>query len=144
MRYTTSIKWGIHEVDARPFGQGFWGKRMPQQNPRVNAYELKINPYDESFYLPHPDGGYVQFENLAKDILQDGKLIMKPRSLYHVEDMPEFAKTQVLAEARRQVAAAQRAGYNVEWLVSDNKAVEQLKRTFQQEGVAITVKHLPE
>ena len=69
---------------------------------------------------------------------------MKERSIYHIEDMPAFAKTKVLAEARRQVAAAQKAGYKVEWLVSDNKAMVQLKQLFQQEGVAITVKYLPE
>lgn len=64
-KYTTKIKWGINDIEARPLGNGFFGKRIPQKNIRVDDFELKINPNNESFYLPHPNGGYVQFENLA-------------------------------------------------------------------------------
>ncbi|WP_332309781.1 recombinase family protein [Bacillus cereus] len=51
-KYTTKIKWGINDIEARPYEKGYWGKRIPQKNPRVDEFELKINPSDESFYLP--------------------------------------------------------------------------------------------
>lgn len=82
-KYTTIIKWGIHEIDARPFGKGYLVKRIKQTDPRVDTFEMKINPHNESFYLPHPEGGFVQFENILTGAAQDGKLIMKPKSLYH-------------------------------------------------------------
>ena len=65
-------------IPARPAGPGYWGKRTPQGKPRVDAYERKINPNDESYYLPHPKGGLVQFENVIKGALEDGKLVEKP------------------------------------------------------------------
>jgi hypothetical protein len=142
--YTTKIKWGIQEIEARPHGPGYWGKRTPQGNARVDAYELKINPNGESYYLPHPDGGFVQFEGLATGALKDGKLIMSPKSLYHVEDMPSFAKDKVLAEARRQMAAAKGPGLRVEWLVSDTKAETQLRTLFTTEGITIDITFLAE
>lgn len=150
--YTTKIKWGIQTVEARPHTSikgAFWGRRTPQANPRVNAFELKINPNNESFFLPHPSGGYVQFEQLAGGVVQDGKLIMQPRSLYHVADMEQatkstFASQKVLAEARRQMAAASDAGLSVEWLVSDARALQQLDALFQKEGITITLRLLPE
>lgn len=120
------------------------GKRIPQKNPRVDNFELKINPNNESFYLPHPKGGYVQFENLAGDMVQDGKLIMKQKSFYHVEDLPKFAQDKVIKEAMRQIESSSVAGYKVEWLVSDEKAVEQLTSLFQKENMDITVKYYPE
>ncbi|HWO97418.1 MAG TPA: polymorphic toxin-type HINT domain-containing protein [Bacillus sp. (in: firmicutes)] len=141
---TVTIKWGIHTIQARPFGKGYFGTRIPQTNPRVDAYELKINPNNESFYLPHPEGGNVQFENIVSNTVQDGKLIMSKKSFYYVEDLPPFARAKVLQEARRQIDAAKAAEYEVEWLVSDEKAVEQLQRLFQSEGIPITVKHFPE
>ncbi|AGX44621.1 hypothetical protein [Clostridium saccharobutylicum] len=143
-KYTTKIKWGINDIEARPFGKGFWGKRIPQKNTRVDDFELKINPNDESFYLPHPNGGYVQFENLAGDIVQDGKLIIKQKSFYHVEDLPKFAQNKVIQEAMRQIDSAKAAGYKVEWLVSEEKAVNQLTRLFERENIDITVKYYPE
>jgi hypothetical protein len=146
--YNTKIKWGIQTVDARPHTSikgAFWGRRTPQANVRVNAYELKINPNNESFYLPHPSGGYVQFEGLlGTELVQDGKLIMQQRSIYHVADMPSFAAQQVLNEARRQVAAASAAGMRVEWLVSESRAMQQLDALFKKEGIAITLSLLPE
>ena len=97
---------GVHEIDVRPDGNGFWGQRIRQNNPRVDGYELKINPQNESYYLPHPEGGYVQFENMINSTVQDGKLVMQQKSFYHVNDMPDFAKNKVLEEARRQIDAA--------------------------------------
>ena len=144
-QYTEKIKWGIHDnIDARPYGKGFFGKRIEQKNPRVDAYELKINPNNESFYLEHPNGGFVQFENAVGEVAQDGKLIMQSRSFYHVDDMPDFAKNKVLQEATRQLEAANKAGYKVEWLVSEEKALEQLERFFKSNNIDITVKYFPE
>ncbi|AZK45327.1 hypothetical protein [Paenibacillus lentus] len=143
-KYNTKIKWGINDINARPHGKGFFGERIPQSNPRVDDFELKINPNNESYYLPHPKGGYVQFENLVDDVLQDGKLIIKPKSFYHVDDLPEFAKNKVIQEALRQQDSAIAAGYKVEWLVSDKKAVEQLTNFFKLKNVEIDVKYFPE
>jgi hypothetical protein len=141
--YTTKIKWGILEVEARPAGPGFWGKRIPQNNPAVEAYELKINPNNESFYLPHPQGGYVQFENLVGTTLQDGKLVTQVKSIYKVNDLPAFARQAVLKEATRQLEAASASGLKVEWLVSDQEAASQLANLFQSEGLNIRVIYFP-
>ena len=43
------------------------------------------------------------FENLVGDLVQDGKLIMKQKSFYHVEELPKFAKDKVIKEAMRQI-----------------------------------------
>ena len=110
----------------------------------MDAYELKINPNDESYYLPHPNGGYVQFENMVNCTVQDGKLIMKQKSFYHVDDMPDFAKNKVLQEAQRQIDSASLAGYKVEWLVSDESAVNQLKNLFKSNNMDIDIKYYPE
>ncbi len=143
--YPTKIKWGILEIDARPHGEGFWGRRVPQSNSRVDAFERKINPNDESYYIKHPNGGYVQFENLNKSVLQDGKLVMQPNSsIYKVYDKPEFLRRKILDEAVRQVQAAKHNGLKVEWLVSDKEAVNQLKRFFKENGIDINVKYFPE
>ena len=91
-------------------------------HPRVDNYELKINPNNESYYLPHPNVGYVQFENRVNNIVQDGKLIKSSQSFYHVDDLLAFAQNSVLKEARRQLEAATAAGYKVEWLISDQKS----------------------
>ena len=123
----------------RPDGNGFWGQRIRQNNPRVDGYELKINPQNESYYLPHPEGGYVQFENMINSTVQDGKLVMQQKSFYHVNDMPDFAKNKVLEEARRQIDAAGAADYKVEWLVSDESAVNQLTEFFKEHNVDIIV-----
>ena len=142
-KYTTKIQWGILEVEARPSGAGFWGKRVPQTNPLVDAFELKINPNNESFYLPHPQGGFVQFENLVGGTLQDGKLVLNAKSIYKVNDLPGFARRAVLIEAGRQVEAASASGLRVEWLVSDREAVSQLRNLFETERVNISVNHFP-
>lgn len=144
--YSTQIKWGIHTIDARPVkGKGFWGKRIPQKNPRVEAFELKINPNNESFYVQHPNGGYVQFENLVMSSLQDGKLVQKVKgSIYHVYEQPEFLRKPILDEATRQMQAADSKGLSVEWLVSDQQAVTQLTKFFKENNINITVTFLAE
>jgi TANFOR domain-containing protein len=144
-KYTTKIRWGIQDIEVRPFEKGYWGKRVAQSDPRVDAFELKINPNNESFYLPHPEGGFVQYENIVKTTVQDGKLIMDQSSIYHVLDKPEFLTTKsVIEPAQRQLAAAKAAGYKVEWLVSDEKAVQQLTQYFKEKNIDITVTLLRE
>ena len=133
---------GIQEIDVRPEGKGFWGKRVKQKNSRVDNFELKINPNNESYYLPHPNGGFVQFENMINSTVQDGKLIMKQKSFYHVNDMPDFARKKVLSEAQRQIDATSMVGYKVQWLVSDENAVSQLSELF--EGMDIEILYYPE
>lgn len=120
------------------------GRKNIADNIRVDRYELKINPQKESYYLPHPEGGYVQFENMVNGIVQDGKLIMQAKSFYHVYDMPSFAKTKILEEDQRQLEAANAAKYKVEWLVSEKNAVEQLQRFFSEHDMDIKVTFYPE
>ena len=143
---TTTICWGQNYIKARPEGGGYWGERIPQKDPRVDAYELKINPQNESFYLPMPGEGYAQFENMVNNVLQDGKRIIQERSFYYVEDLPGFAKEGVLTEARRQLTAANAANadYRVEWLVSDQKAVDQLTALFKEQNMDIIVTYFPD
>jgi hypothetical protein len=91
----------------------------------------------------------VQFENVAVDTLEDGKLVLKPPgkvSWYRDFEQLDFinAKSKILAEARRQVAAAEAAGLHVEWLVSDQTAVANLTKLFRDEGVDVGVRYLPE
>ena len=144
--YNEEIVWGIikhHPV--RRFGKGYYGKRVKQHNTRVDNYELKINPNNESYYLQHPDGRYVQFENMVNNVLQDGKCILnKKRSFYHVYDYGYIAQKRVLEQANRQIETANAFGYKVEWLVSDEKAVEQISRLFKENNINIIVKFYPE
>jgi hypothetical protein len=143
--YTEKIKWGNGNIDARPDGVGFWGKRTPQSNPRVNNYELKINPNNESYYIKHPDGRYVQFENLKRETLQDGKLVMQVnKSIYRVYDKPTFLRTNILNEAKKQVEAAKFNKLEVEWLISDKETLSQLKRFFKENNIDIKLTYLPE
>ncbi|AKJ30912.1 hypothetical protein AAW51_4221 [Caldimonas brevitalea] len=143
--YTGRIRWGIRDVDVREAPPGYWGQRFPLTDPDADAYERQINPNNESYYLPHPNGGYVQFENLAGDTLQDGKLVTSPSSIYYVADKPEFLNKNILAEANRQVEAARAANLQVEWLVSDERAAAQLQALFQSQPqpIPITVTYLP-
>ena len=103
--YTTRIRWGIQDIDARPHPTiegAFWGRRVPQKNPRVDAFELRVNPNNESLYLPHPDvGGFVQFEGMVGTVAQDGKLVMSATSIYHTEDLPGFAAKQGLGGGKK-------------------------------------------
>ena len=55
-----------------------------------------------------------------------------------------FARTSVLEAARRQVAAASQAGYTVEWLVSEQRALIQLADLFKVEGIPIKLTLFPE
>jgi hypothetical protein len=111
----------------------------------VNAYELKINPNNESFLLPNPAGSLVQFENASKSDLQDGKLVVNPNnSWYRKTGSLPFARAQVLGEARRQVEAASTHGFTVEWLVSDSVAVQELTDLFTKEAIPIKVTPLAE
>ena len=144
--YTTKIKWGILDVDARPFrNKGYWGKRIAQNDARVDVFELKVNPSNESFYVEHPNGGFVQFENLNANALQDGKMVLQPNnSFYRVYDKPEFLRQKVLDEAIRQTQAANAKGLTAEWLVSDQTVVNQLTQFFAEKNVNVVVKYLAE
>ena len=53
-------------------------------------------------------------------------------------------KNKVLEEARRQIDAAGAADYKVEWLVSDESAVNQLTEFFKEHNVDIIVTFYPE
>ena len=136
-------KWALWDFGMRPFGPGFMGKRIPQNNPRVDAYELKINPNNESFYLRHPNGGLVQFENLLDGVLKDGKLVMKPKSVYRVYDVP-YARKKILEEARRQTEAATANNLRIQWLVSDKEATSQLSGFLADNDIGIDVIYFPE
>ena len=70
--------------------------------------------------------------------------VNKKRSFYHVYDCGYKAQNRVLEKARRQIETANVVGYKVEWLVTDEKAVEQLSRLFKENNVNITVKYYPE
>ena len=144
--YTDEIVWSIYKhVLVRKFGKGYFGKRIKQYISRVDNYELKINPNNESYYLQHPDGRYVQFENMVDNVLQDGKCILnKKRSFYHVYDRGYKAQKRVLEQANRQIETANAVGYKVEWLVSDEKAVEQISRLFKENNINIIVKFYQE
>ena len=143
--YNEKIKWGGGNIEVRPDGAGFWGKRTTQSNSRVNSYELKVNPNNESYFLKHPDGRYVQFENLKGRKVQDGKLVMQVNnSIYRVYDKPEFLRRNILNEAKKQFEAAKYNKMEVEWLISDKDALSQLKRFFKENGVDIKLTYLPE
>jgi hypothetical protein len=81
---------------------------------------------------------------MVNDVVIDGKLVIKQKSFYYVNEMPEFAKTKVMQEAIRQVEAASRVGYTVEWLVSDQKAVSQFTDLFKSKNIKIVVRYFPE
>ena len=56
---STTLGGRFVDVTDETIVKGFFGRRTKQADTRVDAYELKINPNNESFYLPHPDGGFV-------------------------------------------------------------------------------------
>jgi len=65
---------------------------------------------------------------------------MDQSSIYHVLDKPDFLVTSsVLEPAERQIVAAKAVGYKVEWLVSDEKAVQQLTQYFKEKNIDIVV-----
>ena len=49
-----------------------------------------------------------------------------------------------MKQANKQIDAAGLAGYKIEWLVSDKKAVEQLTELFEMENIDIKVTYFPE
>lgn len=111
-KYTDEIVWSIfHHHPVRKCGKGYFGKRIKQSDLRVNNYELKINPNNESFYLQHPDGRYVQFENMKNSTVQDAKLVKSNRLYYHVERLSSFMKQQLVNRAKRQLETANAAVY---------------------------------
>ena len=103
---------------------------------------IKVNPNDESFYLWNSNKDrFVQFENISDNLLQDGKCVLTPdNSIYRVYDKPEFLRQNILDEALTQVETAKLNGLKVEWLVSDEKAVQQLTQYFKEKNVDIVIK----
>ena len=72
-------------------------------------------------------------------------MIIEKSSIYHVLDKPEFLTTKsVLEPAQRQLEAAKASGYKVVWLVSDEKAAQQLTQYFKEKNIDITIKLLLE
>ena len=144
--YTHTIKWGRDNqiVRVRAAGPGLWGNRVTQTDPAVDAYELKVNPNNESYFLPTLDGKYVQFENATDNTVQDAKLASDPRLSWYRDfaRLPGFARAGILENARRQLDAAALAGMKLEWLVSDNAAARNLDALFRSEGLRVKVTHL--
>ena len=79
-------------------------------------------------------------------MVQDGKLILDKAksSFYRDFDKLPFAKTKILDEARRQLAAADAVGMAVEWRLSDAAVANKLDALFTAEGLKISVTHFPE
>ena len=57
--------------------------------------------------------------------------------------MPFLIKN-ILKQANRQLEAANSVGYRVEWLVSNQKAVEQMIELFNEKNLDIIVTYYPE
>ena len=142
--YTYEIVWQGRKVPARRDGKGHRGPRTKQHNERVNNYELKLNPDNESYFLDHPDGKTVQFENMKNGIVQDCKLVMDKHSIYYVKEKIPVLNKKILKQAIRQLEAANSVGYKVEWLVSDQKAVDQMIELFNENDLDIIVTYYPE
>lgn len=157
--YTEKIKWNAAgEVSARPDPAGpgqYWGPRQELANAAAEAYELQIgNGAGESFFLRFPDSSsptgyrFAQFENRVGNTVIDGKRVVHPEnSMYRVYDgsafLQEMKQSSVLAEADRQLAAANYHGYNVKWPVSDATAASQLQTFFAQKGRPVAVTYTP-
>ena len=142
--YTYEIVWQGRKVPARRDGKGHRGPRTKQHKERVNNYELKLNPDNESYFLDHPDGKTVQFENMKNGIVQDCKLVMDKHSIYYVKEKIPVLNKKILKQAIRQLEAANSVGYKVEWLVSDQKAVDQMIELFNENNLDIIVTYYPE
>ena len=142
--YTYEIVWQGRKVPARRDGKGHRGPRTKQHKERVNNYELKLNPDNESYFLDHPDGKTVQFENMKNGIVQDCKLVMDKHSIYYVKEKIPVLNKKILKQAIRQLEAANSVGYKVEWLVSDQKAVDQMIELFNENDLDIIVTYYPE
>lgn len=131
-------------VEERTDGVGFWNKNKQQMNSRVHNFNLKINPNDESYYLEHPKGGYIRYNNKSHITLQVGKLIMSQKSLYYVDNQSDYVRSRILEEADRQIYTATLYGYKVEWLVSSEEAANQLKKMFKNNNILIKVSFFSE
>lgn len=142
--YPDSIVWQRRKVPARKFGKGYFGARTKQHDSRVDSYELKLNPNNESYFLIHLDGNPVQFENMKNGVVQDCKLVMGKNSIYYVKEKIPILNKNILQQAKRQLEAANLVGYRVEWLVSDKRAVEQMKQLFYENNLDIIVTYYPE
>lgn len=95
-------------------------------------------------FLIHPDGKPVRFENMKNGIVQDCKLVMNKNSIYFVKEKIPILNKNILQQAKRQLEAANFVGYKVQWLVSHEKAVEQIKQLFYGNNLDITVTYYPE
>ncbi len=142
--YNYKIIWQNRNIPARKDGKGHRAPRTKQHNERVDKYELKINPDNESYHLDRPNGKTIQFENMRNGIVQDGKLVMNKNSIYYVKEKIPVLNLNILKQARRQLEAANLVGYKVEWLVSDKKAVEQIRQLFNENNLDIIVTYYPE
>ncbi len=142
--YTSSIVWQRRNVPARKVGKGYFGKRTKQYDSRVDSYELKLNPNDESYFLIHADGKPVQFENMKNGVVQDCKLVRGNNSIYYVKEKIPILNKNILQQAKRQSEAANLVGYRVEWLLSDKRAVDQMKQLFYENNLDIIVTYYPE
>lgn len=131
-------------IEERADGMGFWNSNKTQKNSRAHDFTIKINPNNESYYLEHPKGGFIKFDNKVNSILQSGKLVISQKSFFYVNNQPDFVSSQILQEAKRQIDVATLYGYEVEWLVSDEVVVIQLNRLFKCNKISVNVKFFPE
>lgn len=131
-------------VEERYDGNGFWNRNKKHKNIRANNFYIKLNHNNESYYLEYPDGGHIRFDNKSDLILQSGKLITNPHSIYFIDKQPEIIISRILKEAERQIQVAILNGFKVEWLVSDEDAVSQLQNLFLSRNVSVSVKFIPE
>ncbi len=140
-KYTTTIKWGVDTtIQVRPEPPGFWGTRREVENAKANKYELVLNANDEAYFLPHPDGGYVQFEYAEGSKVYDGKAVTDTNnSMYRKIDELSFLRKKSVDQARRQIDAASANGMTVEWKVSDRIVEQKFRAVFAAEGIAITI-----
>ena len=69
---------------------------------------------------------------------------MSERSIYHVADLPGFASTDSLNRERRQLEADNALDYRVEWLVSDQRIVDQLTALFKEQNMEIIKNNIDE
>lgn len=143
--YPMNIKQNTQTLPARRQGPGFWTPRMRQSDPAVDAYERKINPNNESYYVPLTDGSYMQFENATGRTVQDGKLVSDPvSSFYRDLDRLPFARANIIKTASQQVKAASRYGLSVEWLVSEQPTVAKLRALFEEQNIPVKVTYFPQ
>src|SRR5262249_47028578 len=94
---------------------------------------------------------YVQgteFESVRGGVLIDAKRASSSGSFYDVSGTDSFTQRvkipEIVAQAQRQLAAAQRQGMNgVRWEVADAGIAKQLQELFRLRNMPITVVHTP-